>query len=100
VLQPEQTTSVAEKAPAAERRVYGTGSVVRHLAPVELNERLGVSGEIWCLLVKDFGKLLSVVAGQPQRIVSHSSKAPKSAHRFRIRRAAREWMASGSAAGC
>jgi hypothetical protein len=161
-LLPEQSLPAAASSsivriPAAERRVYGTGSGVRHLAPVDLKERggetgpcvhkagarcsnkgflpmstaeylqlldwtarqvrsdkrgstpqefaplferLGVSAEIWCRLVKDFGKLFSVVAGQPQRIDSHSSKARKSAHRFRIRRLARELMASGSAAGC
>jgi len=121
--------------------VYGTGSGVRHLAPVELKERggetrpcadkavarcsnkgllpmstaeylqlldwtarqvrsdkrgatsqefaplfdrLGISAEIWCRLAKDFGKLFSVVAGQPQRIDNYSSKARKSAHRFRF----------------
>ncbi len=30
--------------------------------------RLGISAEIWYRLVKDFGKVFSVVAGQPQRI--------------------------------
>ena len=61
--------------------------------------RQGVSAEIWCGLVKDFGKLFSVVAGQPQRINSLSSTARKSAHRFKNHRAARDLMASGSEAG-
>ena len=60
-----------------------------------LFDRLGVSAQIWCRLVKDFGKLFSIVAGQPQGIDSHSSKARKSAHRFRIRKAARQLMANG-----
>ena len=67
----------------------------RHLAPVELQrgstpkqfapffDRLGISAEFWCRLVKDFGKLFSVVAGQPQRIDEHRSKG--SAGRYRTR---------------
>ena len=31
-------------------------------------DRLGISAEIWCRLVKDFGRLFSVVAGHPERI--------------------------------
>ena len=33
-----------------------------------LFERLGMSADDWCRLVKDFGLWFSVVAGQPQKI--------------------------------
>ena len=33
-----------------------------------LFERLGMSADDWCRLVKDFGRWFSVVAGQPQKI--------------------------------
>ena len=52
----------------------------------------GHLGEIWCRLVKDFGKLFSVVAGQPQRIDEHRSKS--SSRRYRMRQEARELMAT------
>ena len=71
-----------------ESRVGDTGyKGGRHLVPVELQggstpkqfaplfDRLGISAEIWCRLVKDFGKLFSVVAGHPQRIDEHRSKS-------------------------
>ena len=74
------------------------GSTPQEFAP--LFDRLGVSAEIWCRLVNDFGKLFKVVAGQSRWIDSHSSKTRRAAHRFRIRRGAREWMTSCSAAGC
>ena len=90
LLQPKQNTSAAENASSAERRVYSTRG----------DSRPEDRSSYGCRLVKNFGKLLSVVAGQPQRIDSHPSKARKSAHRFRIRRAARDLMASSSAAGC
>ena len=51
------------------------GATPQEFAP--LFERLGVSAEIWRRLVKDFGKLFSLVAGRRQRIDSHSSKAAK-----------------------
>ena len=51
------------------------GLTPQEFAP--LFERLGVSAEIWRRLVKDFGKLFSLVAGRRQRIDSHSSKAAK-----------------------
>ncbi|MEZ6034313.1 MAG: hypothetical protein R3C17_14560 [Planctomycetaceae bacterium] len=55
-------------------------------------DRLGISAEIWCRLVKDFGKLFNVVAGQPQRIDEHRSKG--SSRRYRMRHEARELMAT------
>ena len=43
-------------------------------------------------LVKDFGKLFSVVAGQPQRIDEHRSKC--SSRRYRTRQETRELLAT------
>ncbi len=31
-------------------------------------ERLGISGEVWCELVRDFGRLFYAVAGKPHVI--------------------------------
>ncbi len=89
-VDPNSECSTLKRVPSAERRVYGTRGDCRPEDTLSYG----------CRLVKDFGKLFSVVAGQPQRMDSHSSKARKAAHRFRILRAARELMARGSAAGC
>ncbi len=51
---------------------------------------MGISVEIWCRLVNDFGKLFSVVAGQPRRINEHRSKG--SSRRYRSRKETRELM--------
>ena len=64
------------------------GATPQHLAPIF--ERLGVSSDIWCHLVKDFGKLFSIVAGQPAQIDRHRSGT--SSHRYRARRVARELL--------
>ena len=149
LLQPEQTTSAAEEAPSAERRVSGTGGSVRHLAPVELKERegetgpcvhragarcsnkgflpmstaeylslldwtarqqrsdkpgstpkqfgrlferLGISVEAWNELVRNFGRLFSVVAGKPSTVDSHRSRS--GSHRYRTRLVARDLLAT------
>jgi hypothetical protein len=57
-----------------------------------LFDRLGVSAEIWCRLVKDFGKLFSVVAGQPARIDEH--RTGNSSRRYRARTETRELLAT------
>ena len=66
------------------------GATPQQFAP--LFERLGITSEMWCRLVKDFGRLFSVVAGQPQRIDEHRSKTD--ARRYRTRKDTRELMAS------
>ena len=70
-------------------RADNRGSTPKQFAP--LFDRLGISAEIWCRLVKDFGKLFSVVAGQPQRIDEHRSK--DSSRRYRTRHETRELLA-------
>ena len=66
------------------------GSTPKQFAP--LFDRLGITPEIWCRLVKDFGRLFSVVAGQPHRIDEHRSKG--SSRRYRTRQETRELLAS------
>lgn len=61
-------------------------------ASASLFDRLRFSAEIWRRLVKDFGKLFSVVAGQPLRIDEHRSKT--NSRRYRTRRETRELLAT------
>jgi hypothetical protein len=65
-----------------------TSRIPRHILP--LLERLGVNAEMCQRLVSDFGRLFSVVAGQPHRIDEHQPKRTSSVHRFRARRKTRE----------
>jgi len=57
---------------ARQVRTGKRGTTPQHLATIF--ERLGVSSDIWCHLVKDFGKLFSIVAGQPAQIDRHNNK--------------------------
>ena len=75
---------------ARQVRTGKRGTTPQNLAP--LFDRLGVSSDIWCHRVKDFGKLFSIVAGQPTQIDGHRSKP--NTHRYRARRAARELLSS------
>lgn len=75
---------------ARQTRADKRGSTPKQFAP--LFDRLGISAEIWCRLVKDFGKLFSVVAGQPQRIDEHRSM--DKSRRYRSRKQARELLKS------
>ncbi len=75
---------------ARQTRVGKQGSTPKQFAT--LFDRLGISAEIWCRLVKDFGKLFSVAAGQPQRIDEHRSK--DSSRRYRARQETRELLAT------
>jgi hypothetical protein len=75
---------------ARQTRSGKRGSTPKQFAP--LFDRLGISEEIWCRLVKDFGRLFSVVAGQPQRIDEHRPKG--SSRRYRTRQETRELLAT------
>jgi hypothetical protein len=79
---------------ARQSRTGKRGATPKQFAPLfaPLFDRLGISAEIWCRLVKDFGKLFSVVAGQPQRIDEHRSKG--SSRRYRTRLETRELLAT------
>jgi len=75
---------------ARQTRADSRGSTPMHLAPIF--DRLGITGDVWSRLVKDFGRLFSVVAGQPRCIDEHRSKS--SSHRYRTRQDTRELLAS------
>lgn len=59
------------------------GSTPRNALPVF--ERLGISGKVWCELVKDFGRLFSVVAGKPHVIDSRTSNSGRRRYRTKTR---------------
>ena len=75
---------------ARQQHAGKAGTTPKHMAP--LFDRLGINAETWCLLVKDFGRLFSVVAGKPHRIDEHTSKT--GSHRYRAKRVARELLAT------
>lgn len=53
-------------------------------------DRLGITRSQWLSLVGDFGKLFSVVAGQPNRIDAHRPR--QAGQVYRCSRAARELL--------
>ena len=53
-----------------------------------LFDRLGISSDTWCELVKDFGQLFIAVAGKPQQIASARSRSGR--RRFNTRPRVRE----------
>ncbi len=55
-------------------------------------ERLGISGEIWCELVKNFGRLFYAVAGKPHEIDARRSRDGR--RRYKAKRQARELLAA------
>ena len=65
---------------ARQARRDKQGATPKQFAP--LFERLGISADVWCHLVQDFGRLFSVVAGQPHKIDEHRSRTKDSSHRF------------------
>jgi hypothetical protein len=75
---------------ARQTRTDKRSATPKEFAP--LFDRLGISAEVWCRLVKDFGRLFSVVAGQPSRIDEHRSQ--DTSRRYRARRETRELLAS------
>ena len=75
---------------ARQTRTDKRSATPKEFAP--LFDRLGISAEVWCRLVKDFGRLFSVVAGQPSRIDEHRSQG--TSRRYRARRETRELLAS------
>jgi|GEM_PF-1808519 len=89
---PMSTAEYLQDRTGQDRRSHKRGAMPKEFA--QLFERLGISAEIWCKLVKDFGRPFSVVAGQPHRIDQHRSKIAENAHHFRIRREARELLAT------
>jgi plasmid maintenance system antidote protein VapI len=79
----------------AHRVVAGKSAATpKHVA--RLMQRLGLSEDIWCSLVKDFGPMFGVVAKQPHRIDEHRSSrtnaAESTGHQYRARRKVREFF--------
>ncbi len=76
----------------------------RHLAPGKRGhtpadvppvlQRLNLSGEFWCALTKNFGRLFHVIAGSPDVVAT--KRTLKSKRRYRLTPAAREIYTSTS----
>jgi hypothetical protein len=56
-----------------------------------LFKRLGISASVWNELVRNFGRLFSIVAGKPAVVDSHRSRS--GVHRYRALPAARDLLA-------
>jgi hypothetical protein len=76
---------------ARQQRTGKAGTTPKNLTP--LFTRLQISEEVWSHLVKDFGRLFSVVAGKPRMIDEHKSRTK--AHRYRARLRVRELLTTG-----
>jgi REP element-mobilizing transposase RayT len=75
---------------ARQRRSDKPGSTPKQFG--RLFERLGISAEAWSELVRNFGRLFSVVAGKPSTVDSHRSRS--GSHRYRTRPVARDLLAT------
>ena len=75
---------------ARQLRAGKRGSTPSKMRPVF--ERLGISGEIWCELVKNFGRLFYAVAGKPHEIDARRSRDGQ--RRYKAKRAVRELLAA------
>ncbi len=64
------------------------GSTPSELAPTF--DRLGITSDVWCDLVRDFGKLFFAVAGRPEEIDSHRSRSGE--HRYKAKLETRALM--------
>lgn len=77
---------------AQELVVAKKGATPHEIAPDF--KRLKLTSETWCTLVKDFGRLFSLVAGRPESIDSYQGK--RSHRRFYMPRKARELFESAA----
>jgi len=75
---------------ARQQRLDKPGTTPKEFG--HLFERLGISTEVWSELVRNFGRLFSVVAGKPATVDSHSSRS--GSHRYRTRPVARDLLAT------
>ena len=55
------------------------GRIPSDLAPIL--ERVGLSGELWCDLVKRFGKIFKRVAGTPESLAQEAIRREQSGYR-------------------
>ncbi len=61
------------------RRGNKKGRIPSDLAPIL--ERVGLSGELWCDLVKRFGKIFKRVAGTPESLAKEANLRGQSGYR-------------------
>jgi len=61
------------------RRDRKKGRIPADLAPIM--ERVGLSGELWCDLVKRFGKIFKRVAGKPESLAQEASLRERTGYR-------------------
>ena len=62
------------------RRGNNRGRIPSELAPIL--ERIGLSGEVWCDVVKRFGKIFKRVAGVPETLAREAIKKGRSGYRM------------------
>ena len=61
------------------RRGNNRGRIPSELAPIL--ERIGLSGELWCDVVKRFGKIFKRVAGAPETLAREAILKGRSGYR-------------------
>ena len=61
------------------RRDDKKGRIPAELAPIL--ERIGLSGELWCDVVKRFGKIFKRVAGTPESLAQEANRRGRSGYR-------------------
>ena len=64
------------------RRDTKKGRIPAELAPIL--ERIGLSGELWCDVVKRFGKIFKRVAGTPESLAQEAILRGRSGYRTGI----------------
>ena len=74
---------------ARQTRSGKRGSTPQELAPIFA--RLGISESAWMGLVQNFGRLFSVVAGEPKHVDEFRSRTRE--QRYHLRKDARELLA-------
>jgi hypothetical protein len=68
------------------------GATPQNLKPIF--DRLGINGEVWCELSRNFGRLFSTVAGKPKVIEETRSRSRH--QRYKIRSRAKELLSTES----
>jgi hypothetical protein len=79
----------------ARQKAPGKRGVTRADAPL-IFERLSMSGETWCELVRNFGRLFYNVAGNPRQI--EATRSRQTNRRFHTTSAARSLFATATGA--
>ncbi len=74
----------------ARQIIFGKDKFIPPIAP-QVFENLKLKPAVWCELVTQFGRLFSVIAGQPSHIDGYRSRLRK--RRYHVRQATRELLA-------